>query len=92
MGLLSTIKNFITNHKIIALFLLCFIIFNMNFKVIGLGDTVYATLLPFNILDNHTFYMDSYVSEYNTVAPAMSQGGVPYFLTKAGDHFVGTTR
>jgi len=42
----------------LVLALLGFLVYNANFRPIGAGDTVPARYLPFNILRNHTLFMD----------------------------------
>jgi hypothetical protein len=58
--------NFIKNmalkkHEalcIAAIFLILFCIYFLNFRIIMTGDTIPATVLPFNILENHDVIFD----------------------------------
>ena len=42
-------------------FLLClllFVLYNLNFRLVRIDDSVPSRLLPFSLLLNHTFYLD----------------------------------
>lgn len=61
------IKNsfkFIRDHDAICLFSLVFLVYNINGRLIGSGDTIPASLLPFSILENHNLYLDQFVHYY----------------------------
>lgn len=47
------IGSFISSHPYLVLFLLTFIIYNLNFRNIDSADTLATSLLPFAILDTH---------------------------------------
>jgi hypothetical protein len=67
--LIRSIKNvieFVKRHEILFLFCLVYFIYNMNGRVMGEGDTVPASLLPFSILENHNLYLDQFSSYFET--------------------------
>ena len=67
--LIRSIKNvieFVKRHEILFLFCLVYFIYNINGRVMGEGDTVPASLLPFSILENHNLYLDQFSSYFET--------------------------
>jgi len=56
-------------------------IYNINLNIIDNGDSVPASLLPFNILENHNLTLD-YFSEYFDTIP------VPWMVKKSGSHLL----
>ncbi|MEL6049006.1 glycosyltransferase family 39 protein [Methanothrix soehngenii] len=63
---------------LLAIFLL---VYNINLSIIDNGDSVPASLLPFNILENHNLTLD-YFSEYFDTIP------VPWMVKKSGCHLL----
>src|SRR5208337_2830460 len=56
------------------LLLALLLIYNINFRTIGSGDTTPASLLPFNILEYHSLTLDHFYSYY------VSIGLTPYYI------------
>jgi hypothetical protein len=63
VGLIKIIRR----HEVLCLFTLVYLVYIINFRTIGSGDTIPASLLPFSILENHNLYLDqfSYYFESN---------------------------
>lgn len=51
--LVAGAASFISVHQYLVLFLLAFLLYNLNFRTINSADTLGASLLPFVILDTH---------------------------------------
>ena len=79
---LNRFLEFIKEHEIVAVFLLFFLIYNLNFRNISSGDNIPASFIPFAILDTGTPYLDNFIPcfeiEYQTT----------YFLLNNHNHFV----
>jgi hypothetical protein len=58
------ITRFIGRHEILCLFTFIYVIYNLNGRPIGSGDTIPASLLPFSILENHNLYLDQFSSYF----------------------------
>ena len=71
----------IKKHDLVFLFLVIFTIYNLNFRPIGSGDTLPASLLPFSILDQHTVFFDHFINYIQTIKN-------PYMFTVHGGHYV----
>jgi len=59
----TLIKNsieFVKRHEVLCLFCLVYLIYCINGRTIGSGDTIPASLLPFSILENHNLYLDQF--------------------------------
>lgn len=69
---------------IFSLFILSFIIFNLNINSLGSGDTIPARLLPLNILQGDGLYFDKYVNylqnRYHTI----------YYFQEFNGHYIST--
>lgn len=78
----NTISSWIKRNQVICLFIILFIVFNLNLRTINSGDTIPASLLPFNILENHNVYFDDYKHYYE------SFGGKTYYFYDTGEHIV----
>ncbi len=63
---------------LLAIFLM---IYNINLGIIENGDSIPASLLPFNILENHNLTLD-YFSEYFDTIPT------PWMVKKPGSHLL----
>lgn len=67
---------------IFPLFILSFIIFNLNINSLGSGDTIPARLLPLNILSGDGLYFDKYTdylqNRYHTI----------YYFTQFNGHYI----
>lgn len=68
-------------HEIFYLFITTYIIYNLNLRPIGSGDTLPATLLPFSILFNHNLYLDQF-SNY------LIETYSPYFIIEVKGHYL----
>jgi hypothetical protein len=67
----------------LLLFVLLFVIYNVNFRNIRFGDTAPARVLPFSILLDHTLYLDNWFGPYlHTTAEANGT----YYLRPARGH------
>lgn len=66
----------------ITIFILCFVIYNLNFTTIGSADSIPTSLLPFNILSGHGIYFD----EYYTLLKDFY--GNMYFFERYNGHYV----
>lgn len=60
----KNIIKYYDKYETLCLFFLIFIVYTINFRLIGSGDTVPAALLPFNILENHNLYLDRFAQIY----------------------------
>jgi 4-amino-4-deoxy-L-arabinose transferase-like glycosyltransferase len=76
--------EFITRHEILCLFALVYLIYNINGRTIGSGDTIPASFLPFSILENHNLYLDQYYNYFNSTFQP------PYFVSEIGGHYLST--
>lgn len=67
---------------IFSLFVVTFIIFNLNINSLGSGDTIPARLLPINILSGDGLYFDKYVdylqNKYHTI----------YYFQQYNNHYI----
>lgn len=61
------------------LFFFTFLIYNLNFNVVGSSDNLPARVLPFNILSGKGFYLDEYVKLIT---------GNLYYLYKYQNHYI----
>lgn len=82
---LEFLKQGYKKHPLPAIFLICLLIYNINLRPISSGDTVPATLLPFNLLETHSFYMDSFVQGYSDF---YGSGRTPGFFAETGNHYL----
>lgn len=78
MNVLLSIKK----KDVIFLFIILLIVYNINLRSIGSGDTIPASLLPFSILSHRSLYLDQF-------APYLIDTWVTsYFLWHAKDHYI----
>ncbi len=63
-SLKDVIMKYCDKHEKLCIFFLIFIVYTINFRSISSGDTVPAALLPFNILENHSLYLDRFAQIY----------------------------
>lgn len=66
------------------LFFFCFVIYNLNVRTIGAGDTIPSGFLPFNILTGNSVYFDKlylFLNEHYTAEKL-------YFFQKFNDHYI----
>ena len=56
----TNLSEFCRKHELLCLFCLVYLVYNINGRPIGSGDTLPASLLPFSILDNHNLYLDQF--------------------------------
>jgi len=66
----------------LLLFLIITLVYTLNGKTLGSGDTVPARYLPFSIIQEFDFDLDEF--------PFLYESGMPYFLTKINNHIVST--
>ena len=74
-------------HDAFLLCLLLFVLYNLNFRLVRIDDSVPSRLLPFSLLLNHSFYLDGWVDPY--LATAHGPYGT-YFVQKAQGHWMST--
>ena len=67
--------------------LLCFVLYNLNFRLVRIDDSVPSRLLPFTLLLNHSFSLDGWVDPY--LATAHGPYGT-YFVQKSQGHWMST--
>lgn len=79
---MNRIVSHIQRHEILYLFIFVYLIYNMNLRTIGSGDTIPSTLLPFSILYNHNLYLDQFSSYFLQDVNPM------YFMTELDDHYL----
>jgi uncharacterized protein Veg len=77
----SRIIPSLRKHDIFYLFIFTYVIYNLNMRPIGSGDTLPATLLPFSILFNHNLYLDQF-SNY------LIETYSPYFIVEVEGHYL----
>jgi len=63
------ITKIIKSHSALSLFLLFFVIYNLNMRTIPPSDSISASLMPFSILEYHTLVLDSYANYFSTIQP-----------------------
>lgn len=68
----------------ILLFILSFLIYNLNFTTIGAGDTIPSRLLPFNILEGNGIYFDKYYDYIKFKNPYE----VTYYFIQYKGHYI----
>lgn len=83
------IVGLLNKYKIpLLLFIACFLLFNVNGKTLGSGDTIPAAVLPFNILENHNLLFDKFAVEYGNVAPYLDYpADIPYCFSYGDGHY-----
>ena len=79
---INSIVIFFKKHEALCLFLLFFIVYNLNWRTIGCGDTILASLLPFSILENHNLYFDQFSCYFQNVWHP------PYFIVEEKGHYL----
>lgn len=82
MRFINIIDIFFKKHEVLCLFLLFFIAYNLNWRTIGSGDTMPASLLPFSIIENHNFYLDQFSCYFQNIWHP------PYFVVEAKGHYL----
>jgi hypothetical protein len=75
----NNLIKFIRRHELISLLCLAFLVYNLNCRTIGSGDTIPATLLPFSILNNQNLYFDNFYPYYSSNSPI-----IWYFIEMRG--------
>ena len=68
----------------ILLWLVIFIIYNINLRVISAGDALPASLLPFSILEYHNLYFDQFGRYFQYLTP----GTTPYMFLENDGHYL----
>lgn len=59
-SVLNNIIEYFNRHEILCIFIFIFIIYNMNFRSVPSGDTIPASILPINMLNEHNIYLDKF--------------------------------
>jgi len=80
--IISRLIEFIRRHEIPCLFCLVYLVYNINGRIIGAGDTIPASLLPFSILENHNLYLDQFYNYFE------SNSLLPFFAKKIDEHLL----
>lgn len=73
-SLINRAASILSKKRLILLLLALLLIYNINFRTIGSGDTTPASLLPFNVLEYHSLTLDHFYSYY------VSIGLTPYYI------------
>jgi hypothetical protein len=71
----------------VLLFFVSFVIYNANFRLVRIDDSVPARLLPFNLALHGTFYLEPWVEPY--LPQAQGTYGI-YYAVKVGAHWLST--
>lgn len=82
MKLICFAAKLIKNHEIHFLFIFIYIIYNLNGRSIGCGDTAPASLLPFSILENSNLYLDQFFPYFQNMWHP------PYFVMDVRGHYL----
>lgn len=84
MKLINSILGFIKTYELLFLFSLFYLIYNLNWRTIGSGDTIPASMLPFSILENHNIYLDNFYQYWKNAHI------VTYFVIEVNHHYLST--
>jgi hypothetical protein len=68
-----------------VLFLLLFVVYNLNFRDIRFDDTAPARVLPFCLLLNHTLYLDGWIEPFVHSKEGTNR---TYFLARSDGHWM----
>lgn len=88
MAVIVFLVDFFKKHRILVLFILCLIVFNINFRPVNSGDTIPAALMPFALLDTHTFYFDNFIPAGDHVNTYIDIDRSSYFFTNVNGHYL----
>jgi hypothetical protein len=69
----------------LLVFLLLFVIYNVNFRSVHFGDTAPARVQPFCLLLDHTFYLDHWI---DPIIASTSKVNGTYYLSKSHGHWM----
>ena len=69
----------------LLVFILLFVTYNVNFRVVRFGDTAPARALPFSLLLDHSLYLDRWVEP--VIASSSSVDGT-YYLRRSNGHWM----
>ena len=69
----------------LLVFLLLFTVYVSNFRCVRFGDTLPARVLPFNLLLNHSLYLDDWFDSYK---PSTPEENGTYYLRPARGHLM----
>jgi hypothetical protein len=69
----------------LLVFLLLFVIYNVNFRLVRTADTAPARVMPFCLLVNHTIYLDRWIDPI--IASSNKLNGT-YYLAKSRGHWM----
>jgi hypothetical protein len=69
----------------LLVFLLLWVIYNVNLRLVRFGDTAPARVLPFSLLLDHTLYLDRWIQPI--IASSSKMNGT-YYLHKSHGHWV----
>lgn len=75
-GTVCSPRSFLKN-RVLLIFFLCLLVYNINLHPIPSYDTLPARLLPWNIYENHNFYLDSFATSpsSNILSVAVEEDG-----------------
>jgi len=76
------IIEFIKKHELFCIFCLVYLVYNINGRTMGAGDTIPASLLPFSILENHNLYLDQFYNYFE------SNSLLPFFAKEIDGHLL----
>lgn len=62
--IVNKLHTFIIKNDVFIIFLVAYLIYNINCRTLGSGDTIPASLLPFSILEHHNIYLDDFYYYY----------------------------
>jgi hypothetical protein len=71
----------------LLVFLLLFVIYNTNFRVLRWGDAAPARVLPFSLLLDHSLYLDRWIEPF--IASSGTINGT-YYLHRSRGHWMST--
>src|ERR1017187_9944781 len=69
----------------LLIFLLLFVIYNVNFRCVRFDDTAPSRVLPFCVLVDHSLYLDRWIEP--TMAQKGKIGGA-YYLSESHGHWM----
>jgi len=79
--MIDYILQIIKNRTALFLFLLFFIIYNLNMRTIPPSDSISTSLMPFSILENHNLSLDQFANYFITIKP------YPWMVFFVGGHY-----
>lgn len=77
----NSFRMLVRKHELVFLFILFFLVYNINMRSITSGDTIPASLLPFCILEHHWVNFDSFEAYIRTISD-------PYMFSQINGHYM----